>query len=99
MHAVARAFANCEQAVQRRATVEVGGDAAHRVVRRRGDRDQIASGIEPRTLQRRRNVREVRHVDPAEVEEDAGVGVRAHDVLDRQRDLVTRGQLVDETLA
>ena len=87
------------QAGDRRAAVEVGRHAAHRVVRRRRDRDQVAARVDARPPRARRRCWGSGHVDRAHVEAHRGLAARAELGLDRQRHLVARGQLVDEALA
>ena len=97
----ARAFADRVQPGERRAPVEIGRDAAHRVVRSRRDRHEIAARIDARLAERRRDVWKAIRVDRAHVEMDrgphrAGHRVRAQLVLYRERDLVARCELLDE---
>ena len=54
VEAGARALADRVQPGQRRAPVEVGGHAAHRVVRGGRDRDQVARGVDARPPRARR---------------------------------------------
>ena len=83
-----------------RRAVEVGDDPAHPVVRGGRDRDELARRVEARLLQRADDVREQRRVDVAHVEVDRRPRPsRVIRVPDRPRDLVARGELVDEALA
>ena len=81
------------------APVEVGDDAAHHVVRRGGDRDELARRVEARRAQRVDDVREARRVDRAHVERRRRRRRSRAAGPDRARDLVARGELVDEALA
>ena len=84
----------------RRAAVQVGDDAAHHVVGGRRDRDQLARRVEPRLAQRAR-----RRWGSAPGRSRACRGrpsarrSRCRQLVDRARDLVAGGELVDEALA
>ena len=82
-----------------RARVEVGDDPAHHVVRRGGDRDELARGVEPGLAERGDDVGEVGGVDRAHVEADGALAGLLQAQRDRARDLVAGGELVDEALA
>ena len=60
----ARALADREQPGQARAAVQVGGDPAHHVVGRRGDRDELTLGIDPGSAQRGDDVGKQRRSPP-----------------------------------
>ena len=80
VQAGARGLADGVQPGQRRVRVQVGDDAAHRVVGGRRDRDQLARRVEAGLAQRADDVGEVRGVDAAHVEPDralAGLGAGA----------------------
>ena len=64
-----------------------------------GDRDQLARDVEARLGERVDDVREERRVDLAHVERDRRGAGALEQVVDRQRDLVARRELVDEALA
>ena len=74
------------------APVEVGDDAADRVVRRRRDRDRHRGGVVARLLERVHQGREAAAVDRAQVEQ------RRAARGDRARDDVPRRELVGEPL-
>ena len=69
MQARARALADGEESRQAGAPVGVGDDAAHQVVRRGRDRDELAGGLDARVAERVDDVREAprdhhSHVEP-----------------------------------
>ena len=99
MQAGAGALADGVQARQRRACVKVGGDAPHHVVSGGGDRDQLSLGIDPDVTQRRDDAGEQADFDLAHVKVDRGGAGGQQLGVDRQRDLVTRSELIDEALA
>ena len=99
MQAGAGGLADGVQSGEGRARVQVGDDPAHRVVGRRGDRDELARGVEPGIAQRGDHVGEVRGVDRAHVQADRAPASLCEAGLDRARDLVAGGELVDEALA
>ena len=70
MQAGARALADRVQAGERRATVDVGGDPAHHVMGGRGDRHELALGIDAGPAERGDHVREQGRIDLAHVEAD-----------------------------
>ena len=73
--------------------VEVGDDAAHRVVGRRRHRDRLDGGVEPGILERPDHGREAVPVDRAEVEQ------RRAARSDLTRNHVARSELVGEAVA
>ena len=73
--------------------VEIGDDAAHRVVGRRRHRNRLDRGVEPRLLERPDHRREAVPVDRAEVEQ------RCAARSDLTCDDVARGELVGEAMA
>ncbi len=93
MHARARALAGRVQAGHARSAVEVGDDAADRVVRGGGDGDRLAGRVVARTRERRHQRRIPVALDAAEIER------RAVARGDRARDHVPRRELVGEALA
>src|SRR5690242_18625074 len=93
MHAGTRYLADAVQPLQRRAAAEIGDDAAHHVVRGRGDRNEIAAGIDSARLADGEYARESFDESAAElarVEVHLAVSLLAEDGA---RDDVTRCQL------
>ena len=100
VQAGARALAHRVEPGQRRAAVEVGGDAAHRVVRGRRHGQQVAGAGRARPRRaRRRCWGSARRRPRACRGRTAGSPLRLELGLDRQRHLVARRQLVHEALA
>ena len=99
MHPGAGALADGIQTGDGGAPIEVGGDPAHHVVRGRRHRDGLSFGIDPRGAQRADDVREQRGIDVAHVELDPAGAGQGHLPLHGPRNLVARGELVDEPLA
>ncbi len=89
----ARALSGCVEPGQLGAPVEIGDDAAHRVVGRRRHRNRLDGGVEPGILERPDHRREAVPVDRAEVEQ------RRAARSDLTCDDVPRRKLVGETMA
>src|SRR4051794_9337850 len=98
MQSGARALADRVEPGDGRAPVEVRRDAAHGVVSRRSDRNQVATRIDPHLLERRFDVWEAADVPGSHVEVHGAFATALELGLDREGDLVARGELVDEAL-